>query len=537
MSRGAAGDSLPGSVPAPAPGPALGSASTAGGLLLRSAERWPDADALVEGQTVLTHAQAAAAAARVARRLWARGVRPGDRIALALRGGWRYAVAYGGVQLAGAVAVLVNTRFAPPEIEYVLEDSGASFVVVDAEMAGRVPQVCPYWDSCELTGPGPDGELTAPGAGAAELPGLSASSTDVANILYTSGTTGRPKGAMQTHGNLVFNAGTVGSVLGVTAADRTLVVAPMFHATGIVSQVVGFGAHGAARVFQPRFRVADMREALIEHRITFFAGVTAMIHLMLADPAFDPAGLPALRTVCFGGAPVAEAFLAEAVRRLPGVTFANVWGLTEATSIVTCALGLEWLERPWTAGRPVPGVEVAVAVDGKLPEHPDPDAVGELWVRGPVVTAGYWNRPGATAETFGADGWLRTGDIGRADAAGYVQVLDRMKDMIIRGGENIYSLEVEGVLAEHPAIAEVAVVGVPDPVFGERVRAVAVLRPGEALDAGALRAWAAPRLADYKLPAELVTVAELPRNASGKVMKKELAASPGGLSPAPGERR
>ena len=199
-------------------------------------------------------------------------------------------------------------------------------------------------------------------------PGDPAQPADVPNdspalIMYTSGTTGRPKGAMQTHGNLVFNAGTVRSVMRVTAEDRTLVVAPMFHATGIASQLVGFGAQGAACVFQPRFRPADMLGALIEHRITFFAGVTAMIQLMLADPGFDPADLPALRAACFGGAPVAAAFLDETVRRLPHVTLMNVWGLTEATSIVTCAAGSQWRTRPWSVGRPVPGVEVAVAVE------------------------------------------------------------------------------------------------------------------------------------------------------------------------------
>jgi len=477
--------------------------TTVGGPQQRSAGRWPDADALVEDDTVLTHAQAAAAAGRVARRLRARGARPGDRIALALPNGWRYAVAYYGIQLSGAVAVLVNTRFATPEIEYVLADSGASFVVTDAGLASRVPAVCPHWDVEELLASGPADED-------GEWPGLSLAGRDVANILYTSGTTGRPKGAMQTHGNLAFNAGTVASVFGVTEADRTLVVAPMFHATGIASQLVGFGAHGGTCVFQPRFRPAGMREALAAHRITFFAGVTAMIQLMLADPGFDPAGLPALRTVCFGGAPVAPAFLTEAVERLPGVTFANVWGLTEATSIVTCALGGEWEKRPWSVGRPVPEVEVAVSEDG------------ELCMRGPVVTAGYWNLPQATAQTF-TGGWLRTGDVGRVDDDGYVQVLDRLKDMIIRGGENIYSLEVESVLAQHPSIAEVAVVGVPDPVFGERVRAVAVLRPGGTLALEELRAWTGPRLADYKQPAELIIASELPRNANGKVMKKQLA--------------
>jgi len=180
-------------------------------------------------------------------------------------------------------------------------------------------------------------------------------------------------------------------------------------------------------------------------------------------------------------------------------------------------------------GRPVPGVQVAVAVDGRIADAPD--AVGELWVRGPVVTAGYWSRP--AADTFRSDGWLRTGDVGRADADGHVQVLDRMKDMIIRGGENIYSLEVESVLTRHPAIAEVAVVGVPDPVMGERVRAVAVLGAGQSLALGALREWAGTQLADYKLPAELVTVGSLPRNASGKVMKKKLAEPPAAAAAPP----
>ena len=174
----------------------------------------------------------------------------------------------------------------------------------------------------------------------------------------------------------------------------------------------------------------------------------------------------------------------------------------------------------------IQGQETRICTVHTLPlQAPNPDAVGELWVRGPVVTAGYWNHPDATAETFSADGWLRTGDVGRVDAAGYVQVLDRLKDMIIRGGENIYSLEVESVLARHPAIIDVAVVGVPDELFGERVRAVVVLRPGEKLSLDALRTWSVREIADFKLPAELVIVDELPRNANGKVIKKQLSSA------------
>jgi fatty-acyl-CoA synthase len=268
-----------------------------------------------------------------------------------------------------------------------------------------------------------------------------------------------------------------------------------------------------------------MLDTLVEHGITFFAGVTAMIHLMLADPGMGTADLSALRTVCFGGAPVAEAFLTEAAGRLPGVSFANVWGLTEATSIVTRALGREWLERPWSVGRPVPGIEVAVAIGEQVAE-PDPDAVGELWVRGPAVTAGYWGRPEATAQTFGAGGWLRTGDIGRADAEGYVQVLDRMKDMIIRGGENIYPREIEDVLFAHPGVAEVAVVGVPDPAWGEVVAAFIRPAPGQPEPTpDGLRAHCREKLAPYKTPAHWVVVDAFPLTPSGKIQKFKLRES------------
>jgi fatty-acyl-CoA synthase len=222
-----------------------------------------------------------------------------------------------------------------------------------------------------------------------------------------------------------------------------------------------------------------------------------------------------------GGAPVPTTFPAEVRHRIPDLVLANVWGLTEATSIVTYVEGEEYLARPWSVGRAVPGVELAVSVAGKPPRDVR-DQVGELCVRGPIVAAGYWADRAGTAAAF-VDGWLHTGDVGAIDAQGYVRVLDRLKDMIIRGGENIYSLEVESALATHPDVAEVAVVGVPDPLFDERVRAVVVPRPGAVPTAEALRSHAATLLADFKVPAEFRFVEALPRNPSGKVLKRRLA--------------
>jgi acyl-CoA synthetase (AMP-forming)/AMP-acid ligase II len=493
------------------------SAGNVGELFLRSVRLFPGLEAVVDGDERFTYADLADRAGAIARRLVGRGIRPGDRLALMLPNGWRYGAVYFGAQLAGAVVVLVNSRLSEPEIAHVLEDSGATALVVESGAAASAPAVCPPWDVEQLAAAGPTAD---------EFPGTALDAARPANLLYTSGTTGRPKGAVQTHGNLVFNAGTVGSVFGVAPGDRTLVVAPMFHATGINSQWIGFLAHGATAVMLPQFSAAMLLRALVAERITFFAGVTAMIQLMTADPAFPGADLHTLRTICFGGGPVAPALVPVLAQVFPQARMANVWGQTEATSITTCALGEEFLQRPWSVGRAVPGLQVAVH-DGSQRVPPGDDAVGELWVRGPSVTAGYWGRPEASAETFRRDGWLRTGDIGRIDADGYVQVLDRLKDMIIRGGENIYSLEVESVLAQHPAVAEVAVVGIPDTIFGERVRAVVALRADEQLTLADLRSWAADRLADYKLPEELSVMAHLPRNPAGKILKRNLVDTDG----------
>ena len=471
------------------------------------AEEHGTREALVDGpvrfdyRTLLRRAKAVAAAL---------DVEPGDRVAILLPTGWHYAVSYFGIQLAGAVAVLVNTRLATPEIDYVLRDSGARYVITDDTLAARLTPASPARPvlAADLV----DAE---PGA----TPGTRRDPGEVAQLLYTSGTTGRPKGAMQTHANLLANARTVRGQLGVTPADRTLIVAPLFHATGIASQLVGFVSAGACCVLAPGFHAETTLSLVAAEKVTMFAGVAAMLRLMLLRGAAGD--LAAVRLCVLGGSPVPAAFPHEVCGRVPGLALANVWGLTEATSIVTYVEGDEYLLRPWTVGRAVPGVELAVSVAGKPPADVR-DEIGELCVRGATVTAGYWGNPEATATAF-VDGWLHTGDVGSVDPDGYVRVLDRLKDMIIRGGENIYSLEVETALAAHPDVAEVAVIGVPDPVFDERVRAVVVPRPGAEPAEETLRAHAAGLLADFKVPAEFRFVDALPRNASGKVLKRHLA--------------
>lgn len=496
----------------------VGTPTTIGSMLIQAAERYGTREALSEGNTTLSYARTLELAQKCAVSIVERGVKPGDRVAIALPNGLHHAVSYFGTQLAGAIAVVVNTRLSAPEIAHVLSDSGASLVVSDSSFAERLTSDADVVDPQVLLTERP------PHADHTPLPGLSRSADDTAQLLYTSGTTGRPKGAAQTHANLLFNAATVREQFELTPNDRTLIVAPMFHASGLNSQLIGFLSAGASCVLAPEFKAAVTLATLAERRITIFAGVATMLQLMLTRPEIDSLDLSALRLFAMGGSPVPESLPAQAISKMPNIAFANIWGMTEATSIVTFVKGDDYLARPWSSGRAVPGTELGVTTEdgtvADLREH-----VGELCIRGPVVAAGYWNNPEATADTF-REGWLHTGDVGSIDTDGYVHVLDRLKNMIIRGGENIYSIEVESVLAAHPAVADVGVVGVPDDIFGERVRAVVSISPGQRLTSDDLRAYAARHLADYKVPAEILFIHELPRNPSGKLVKGALAQLP-----------
>ncbi|WP_219416835.1 class I adenylate-forming enzyme family protein [Pseudonocardia nigra] len=459
-------------------------------MLRATVDRHPDVEAVVEvGGERLTYRQLWDRAARVAGGLAAAGVTRGDRVANLLPAGVGWVLGFLGTQLAGAVAVPVNTRFAAPEIEYVLADSGASVVLRPGE-------------------PLPDGDPRAD-----DIP----THADLAAIFYTSGTTGFPKGAMTTQENFLSNVETAIRVTGIdrTAGpeQRNLVSVPLFHVTGCNSQLLVQLAIGGTTMILPEFQVQAFLRTVVEERVNALTSVPAIYALAMVQPNFAEFDVTAVTKLSYGGAPIAPSLVQRIQERFPNARVGNGFGLTETSSIAT------YLPHEWAAGHADSVGFAAPVVDLALAD-PDAAGVGELLVRGPNVVAGYWNKPDATRETF-VDGWLHSGDLARIDDEGLVYVVDRAKDMINRGGENVYSVEVENALAGAPGVADAAVVGVPDEVMGEKVGAVVV--PGAGFDPERVLAHLRERLADFKVPQFLVTRAEpLPRNPGGKILKRQL---------------
>ncbi len=473
-------------------------------LLVDVVGRYPERTAVVElGAGAVTYAELLERGRRVAAGLRAAGVRPGDRVALRIGNGLDWVLAFWGSHLAGGVVVPLNTRLAETEARYVLADCGAAYVVRPGE---------------PLPDADPDG---APDADPAH--------TDVAALFYTSGTTGRPKGAMVTHENLLT---TIEDVIRCRELDRdptldnaTLISVPLFHVTGCCSQLMTQVELGGVAVVMPQFRPAEFLAAIPEHRITLITSVPTIYELVLRHPDFGRTDVSRVRTVSYGGAPIAPELVHRLVGAFPAARVGNGFGLSETTALATFLPHEYAAEHADAVGFAAPVVDVRI-------DRPDAAGVGELLVRGPNVVAGYWGDPVRTAETF-VDGWLRTGDVARIDrvpAGGIVRIVDRAKDMINRGGENVYSIEVENALVEHPDVVEVAVVGVADPVMGEEVGAVVLPRDGVTAEALVpdLVAFARGRLADFKVPQFVrVLTGPLPRNAGGKVLKAPLREATG----------
>ncbi|MFJ3660042.1 class I adenylate-forming enzyme family protein [Streptomyces sp. NPDC090119] len=463
-------------------------------VLRTHAERRPEGEAVVElGGERLTYAQLWARAARVAGGLRAAGLERGDRVAVRYPAGMDWVLAFWGTLLAGGIVVAVNTRSAPPEVEFVLTDSGAR---VDLAPGTPLPDGDPY---------------TAEGLGA----------DDVAALFYTSGTTGRPKGVPTTHAAFLTNAENMMRCLGLPRTVgpelRTLVSVPLFHVTACNSQFVVAAYAGGTSVIMPALDLPKLAGALAAERISFLVTVPAVYALLLRHPPFADADVSGVRTVAYGGAPIAPALVRSLKAAFPGAALMNGYGMTETASLITVLPDRDAAEHADSVGYAVPAVDLGVAPIGDDPQ------VGELVVRGANVTTGYWNRPEATAEAF-VDSWLRTGDIVRVDPAGRVHIVDRAKDIINRGGENVSSVEVETVLLTAPGVADAAVLAVPDDVMGEKVGAV-LQGDGAGIDLPTVLAHCRERLADFKVPQyATVTVHPLPRNAGGKLLKKQLRA-------------
>jgi len=460
-------------------------------MLRAAVDAHPDAEALVElGGERVTYRQLWGRATRVAGGLRAAGVQPGDRVANRLPNGNDWVFAFWGALLAGAVVVPVNTRFAEREVRYVLEDSGAVYVV---EPGAALPD----GDPVEVT---------------------DQAHTDLAGIFYTSGTTGFPKGAMTTHENFLSNVETCLRCIGLPRSPEysTLISVPLFHVTGCNSQLLVLTALGGTSVIMPVFEVQAFLRAIADERISVLTTVPAIYWLALQQPSFAEIDTSSVIALSYGGAPIAPDLVHRIQQAFPTARVGNGFGLTETSSVST------YLPHEYAAEHADSVGFAAPVVDLDLDDADPGTGVGELLIRGPNIVAGYWNKPEQTAQTF-TDGWLHSGDLARIDGEGLVYIVDRKKDMINRGGENVYCVEVENALAAHPAVGEVAVVGVADTMMGEKVGAVVVPLPGHQVDPQELLVFAKERLADFKVPQYLSIRSEpLPRNPGGKVLKPPL---------------
>jgi acyl-CoA synthetase (AMP-forming)/AMP-acid ligase II len=497
------------------------------GLVARAAERFQAREALVEGDTRLSFVELADAAARASRALVASGVAPGERVAIWAPNCHEWVVAALGIFGAGGVLVPLNTRFKGGEARYVLDraDARLLFTVTDfldtdyaALLSAEEPPPS-LREVIDLRGPG-WGAFLARDTGSA-LPAVAGD--DLYAILFTSGTTGRPKGAMLTHGAAVRAYDSWSTVVGLREGDRYLVVNPFFHSFGLNAGIIASLIKGATIVPHAVFDVDAVMAHAAAEKVSMLPGPPTVYQSILDHPRVAEFDMSSLRLAVTGAAPVPVELIRRMRAELGFETIVTGYGLTEATGIATmCRHDDDPETISGTSGRAIPDVEVLV-VDDKGAEMPRGEP-GEIVIRGYNVMKGFIHDAEATAEAIDADGWLHTGDVGVMNDRGYVRITDRTKDMFIVGGFNAYPAEIENLINEHPSVGSVAVVGVPDERLGEVGYAYVIPRRGAELSADELVAWCRDKMANYKVPRHVEIVDTLPLNASGKVLKHELRA-------------
>ncbi len=523
--------------------------------VFNNARRFSDREFLVYDDDRASFEAFARATITLAHQLQADGIKKGDRVAVIMRNLPEWPVAFFAGILTGAIVTPLNAWWTGAELEYGLADSGAKVAIVDDERLGRVADDLDSLGELSRVYISRSAEaLSHPKLARLEdvigpvnswknlsdrpLPDVALGPEDDATILYTSGTTGKPKGALGTHRNMTSNIGTGGiaAVRNFVRAGEplpesdphklpqrvTLLVVPFFHATGL-SATLGPTMNAGGKIVLMRRWDAEPAMRLIEReKVSSTGGVPTIAWQLIEHPARSKYDLSSLVAVTYGGAPSAPELVRRISETFPGSQPGNGWGMTETTATFTSHLGKDYENRPDSAGPAAPVGEMQIRDPADGATVLASGTVGELWVKGPQVVKEYWNKPQASAETF-VEGWLRTGDLARLDDEGFLFIIDRAKDMLIRGGENIYCVEVENALYEHPAVMDAAIVGIAHKTLGEEAGAVVHLKPGETATESELRAFVRERLAGFKVPVKVVFWPQvLPRNANGKIIKTEL---------------
>jgi steroid-24-oyl-CoA synthetase len=514
------------------------------------ARSWAEREFIVNDDERVTYEDFARASLAIAAELNRCGVKRGDRVALVMRNLPEWPVVFTGAELVGAIVTLLNAWWTGPELQYGLVDSGAKIVFVDSERLARLPErgcpalerifVCRHTNGISRSGVSRLEDIIGSPKSWCDLPegalpDVQLAPDDDATIVYTSGTTGPSKGALGTHRNMLSNIMSAGISSARNYLRRGepvpdprappprigLLAIPLFHATGAFAVLLPTMFVGAKLVMIRKWEPEPAMQLIEREKVNQTGGVPTVAVQLIEHPARDKYDLSSLEVVSYGGAPSAPMLAGKIRKAFPNALPGNGWGMTETSAICTHHSGEDYLNRPDSCGPAVPVCDLKImSIDGT---HELPTGeVGELWARGPNVVKGYWNKPRDTARAF-VDGWLRTGDLARLDDEGFCYIVDRAKDMLIRGGENIYCVEVERAFYDHPAVLDVAVVGIPHHSLGEEPAAIVQLRPGARVTEDELRAFVASKLATFKIPVKIAFWREpLPRNANGKLLKMQL---------------